>query len=500
MSHSTVDTLIETLEKDEPLFWTWLILLVHIIVTGLLVARIIMSNRSVGATLSWISVMFLLPAFGPIIYLLIGELRLGSKRETLVKGLRGATRRRYHALDRPDLRVDWHGPHEDCEMIARAGHRMFDVPALPGNRFVLYSDWQTVFDKLIDDINSAKVNCDLEFYIWHYAGRVLEVAEALERAASRGVVCRLLLDDMGSRRFLRSPEAKRMHQAGVQIQAALPGGLWRMLFVRFDLRLHRKIVLIDDQIAWTGSLNLVDPRYFKKEANVGQWIDAMVRIEGPAVESLAVTFQADWYVETDSKGPDLPDVTGDQPVRKKGSTIIQALPSGPAYRVEAIERLLITAIYTAKRELIITTPYFVPSEALQMALASAAIRGVKVIVILPAKVDSLLVRWASQAFKNELMQSGVFIAKFSGGLLHTKSVTIDGNVSLFGSLNMDPRSFRLNFEITLAVYDSQFTSNLRQLQQSYLDQSEIIDATQWSKRPFLTTFGERVARLMGPLL
>jgi cardiolipin synthase len=168
--------------------------------------------------------------------------------------------------------------------------------------------------------------------------------------------------------------------------------------------------------------------------------------------------------------------------------------------VEAIERLLITAIYTAKRELIITTPYFVPSEALQMALASAAIRGVKVIVILPAKVDSILVRWASQAFKNELMQSGVFIAKFSGGLLHTKSVTIDGNVSLFGSLNMDPRSFRLNFEITLAVYDSQFTSSLRQLQQSYLDQSEIIDAAQWSKRPFLTTFGERLARLMGPLL
>ena len=264
MAQSTVDTIIETLERDEPLFWTWLILLVHVIVTGLLVARIIMSNRSVGATLSWISVMFLLPVFGPLVYLLIGELRLGSKRERLVKGLRGATRRRYHALDRPDLRVDWHGAQEDFEMIARAGHRMFDVPALPGNHFVLYHDWQVVFEKLIEDINHAKVNCDLEFYIWHHAGRVLDVAEALERAAARGVVCRLLLDDIGSRSFLRSQEAKRMRLAGVQIQAALPGGLWRMLFVRFDLRLHRKIVLIDDQVAWTGSLNLVDPRYFKK--------------------------------------------------------------------------------------------------------------------------------------------------------------------------------------------------------------------------------------------
>lgn len=495
-----MDTLIESLEKDSPLLWTWVILLAHILVTGTLVIRIIMSNRSVGATLAWIAVMFLLPAVGTLTYLLIGELRLGAKREKLVRGLRGATRRRYHALERPDLRVDWHGPHEDCEMIARAAHRMFDVPALPGNRFVLFDTWQAVFDRLIEDIDNAKVNCDMEFYIWHHAGRVLEVAQALQRATARGVTCRLLLDDIGSRSFLRSAEARALRDAGVQIQAALPGGFWRMLFVRFDLRLHRKIVLIDDQVAWTGSLNLVDPRHFKKEAGVGEWIDAMARIEGPAVESLAVTFQADWYVETNSTGPDLPDVTGDQPIRKVGSTIIQALPSGPAYRVEAIERLLITAVYTAKRELIITTPYFVPSEALQMALASAALRGVKVIIIVPAKVDSLLVRWASQAFKNELMQSGVFIAKFSGGLLHTKSVTIDGHVSMFGSLNMDPRSFRLNFEITLAVYDTQFTSNLRQIQQVYLDQSEIIDATQWSKRPFLTTFGERVARLMGPLL
>ncbi len=131
MNQTAVNSIIETLEQDEPLIWTWLVLFVHIVVTGMLVARIIMSNRSVGATLSWISVMFLLPAIGPIVYLLIGELRLGAKREKLVKGLRSATRRRYHALDRPDLRVDWQGSNEDFEMIARAGHRMFDVPALP---------------------------------------------------------------------------------------------------------------------------------------------------------------------------------------------------------------------------------------------------------------------------------------------------------------------------------------------------------------------------------
>ena len=136
----------------------------------------------------------------------------------------------------------------------------------------------------------------------------------------------------------------------------------------------------------------------------------------------------------------------------------------------------------------------------QMALASAALRGVKVIVIVPDKVDSILVRWASQAFVSDLINTGVVVAKFHGGLLHTKSVTIDGRISLFGSLNMDPRSFRLNFEITLAVYDDRFTSDLRSLQQSYLDQSSNVDLEQWRKRSPLTRFAEKAARLLGPLL
>ena len=167
---------------------------------------------------------------------------------------------------------------------------MLQVPTLPGNSFQLISEWEHVFEQLIEDIDSAKINCDLEFYIWHYAGRSEDVAAALERAAKRGVICRVLLDALGSQKFLRSSAARRLRASGVKIQAALPGGLWRLMFVRFDLRLHRKIVLIDDQIAWTGSLNLVDPRFFKLEAGVGQWVDAMMRLEGPAVEALAITF------------------------------------------------------------------------------------------------------------------------------------------------------------------------------------------------------------------
>ncbi len=482
------------------MMWTIAIFLLHIVITLAIVIRVIMSNRSVGASLAWIAVVFMFPMIGPMVYLLIGELRLGAHRVRLVKRLYGPIRRRYEQLDRPYLQVDWSNIGDEGELLSRAGQRMLQVPPLPGNRFELMSEWERVFSELITDIDSAQVNCDLEFYIWHGAGRSEDVAAALERAARRGVICRILLDALGSQRFLRSATARRLQASGVQIQAALPGGLWRLMFVRFDLRLHRKIVLIDDKIAWTGSLNLVDPRFFRQDAGVGQWVDAMMRIEGPAVEALAITFQADWFVETNSTALELPDVTGEQLIEKLGDAVIQVLPSGPANQVEAIERLLITAIYTARRELVITSPYFVPSEALQMALASAALRGVKVTIIVPDKVDSLLVRWASQAFIGDLMNSGVIVAKFHGGLLHTKSVTIDGKISLFGSLNMDPRSFRLNFEITLAVYDEPFTKELRTLQQNYLAQSTLVDLDLWGKRAPLTRFGEKAARLLGPLL
>jgi cardiolipin synthase A/B len=495
-----MDHLLELLVPLKTFAWAAVFLIVNTLIQMAIAIRVVMSRRSVGATLSWITILFALPVIGPIVYLLVGELRLGARRTRLVKHLYQPIQNRYLALDHPRLRVKWDEVGDEWQQLSHCGERMLQVPTLAGNQLELIGDWEEIFDRLIQDIDMAKVNCDFEFYIWHCGGRSNEIVSAIERARQRGVACRILVDALGSQKFLKSQEALRLRNAGAVIVDALPGGLWRLPFIRFDLRLHRKIVLIDDQIGWTGSLNLVDPRFFKKDAGVGQWVDAMVRMEGPAVEALAITFQTDWYVETYDTSDTLPDLTGNQRIQKQGEVAVQVLPSGPANRVEAIERILITAIYSARQEIVISSPYFVPSEALQMALSSAAQRGVKVIIILPAKVDSMLVRFASSTFKGELLEAGVRLAQFHGGLLHTKSVTIDGHVSLFGSLNMDPRSFRLNFEITLAVYDRVFTKTLRELQQSYINQSEMMDAEAWSERSSLLRFVENVARLVSPLL
>lgn len=490
----------DMLEDLKTLHWSaYVVFAIHFVIQVALALRVIMRRRPVGETLAWVLVVFVFPFVGPLVYLLLGELRLGQRRarrfERLFLPIRDWLERLEDRFEDDPLQLS-----TACEQLAQLAERTLRIPCLPGNQLELVGNWKQVFCRLVTDIDAAQSTCHLEFYIWHLGGEADGVAEALIRARQRGVVCRVLVDALGSRRFLRSELADRMRKAGIQIQDALAGGLLRLPFVRFDIRMHRKIVVIDGSVAYTGSLNLVDPRYFKKDAGVGQWVDAMVRIEGPAVESLAITFLADWYVESDDELEEL-RTTGDaRPQPKLADAAVQVLPSGPAYSGGAIEEVLIMAVYAARKELVLTTPYFVPNESLVMALASAAGRGVKVILIVPARVDSRLVRFASQAFKGDLLQAGVRIANFQGGLLHTKSVTIDGQFSLFGSLNLDPRSLRLNFEISLAIYNRQFTALLRELQQSYIDQSELMDLATWQQRPLRQRTAENFARLMGPLL
>ena len=461
--------------------------------------RVIMRQKQVGATLAWLSILLAFPFAGAFIYLLFGELRLGSRRAERASSLHNAYQKRLRAL-RSIATVDWSGIGSACEPMAMLSETAGGIPAIAGNSWELLEDFVTVFDRLIADIDAAKSTCHLEFYIWGVEGVACDVAEALLRATERGVVCRVAVDAVGSHAFLRSETARRLRRGGVFVRAAMPVSLLRMLFVRFDLRVHRKIVVIDGEIAYTGSQNLVDPRFFKKDSHVGQWVDAMIRFRGPAVEALAATFLEDWELDT-GEGLAENDSCGIiHRVAIEGTTVIQAIPSGPAAPEESIRGVLLQSIYSARRELVLTTPYFVPDEPLMLAIVSAALRGVQVTLIVPARVDSKLASLASEPHKGRLADSGVRILAFNGGLLHTKSVTVDGEFSLFGSLNLDPRSLMLNFEITLAVYDRGFTEALRALQERYIASSTRFDLHAWKARPISRRFLENVARLLSPLL
>ncbi|HRO66654.1 MAG TPA: phospholipase D-like domain-containing protein, partial [Pseudobdellovibrionaceae bacterium] len=271
------------------------------------------------------------------------------------------------------------------------------------------------------------------------------------------------------------------------------------LINRPDLRIHRKILIIDRSIAYVGSLNLADPVFFNLNKKVGRWVDAMSRLTGPVVESLITVFLTDWSVETASdygENEKLTRPTGFPP----GKARIQCLASGPAVNASSIEQLIVSAVYLAREEIVMTTPYFIPSEALQYALTSAARRGIRVTLIVPLRMDSRLAQYAGRAFMTELLEAGVHIRLYRGGMLHTKSITIDGRVSFFGSLNLDTRSFRINFEITLLIYDSDFTEKLLALQESYKAGSSRLTLDKERRKTTWNRTKEDIARLLSPLL
>jgi cardiolipin synthase len=464
-----------------------------------LTVRVILRRLPVGTSLAWLMIILIFPLVGGVIYLVLGESRLGLRRARRAAAYResrgpGASQKRLSS----GVDVAALGPAGAA--LARLADATLGAVVLSDNRLELQENAAVAFPALIADIDRAKRSCHLEFYIWSPGGLADEVGAALERAVKRGVQCRVLVDAIGSKAFLKSTLAGDLRRAGVAIVAALPTGLLRLLLRRPDLRMHRKIVVIDDLVGYTGSLNLADPRLFKQNAGVGQWVDALVRVQGPAVDALADTFREDWALETDETIEPVRPATDAPAETSVGKAAVQVLPTGPAARVEAIEQVVLMAIYAATREVVLTTPYFVPSEALLLALLSAAARGVAVTLIVPARVDSRLAHFASRSFQADLLEAGVRVALFKGGLLHTKSITVDGQLSLFGSLNLDPRSLRLDFEITLAIYNAEFTADLRRLQQHYLDGSAVLDLTACRGRSALERFVEDTARLVGPLL
>lgn len=471
--------------------------------------RVIMRKKQHGVTLAWLVVILLFPFIGVLLYLLFGENRISERRARRVQHSFHYYQHWLTTL-RDRAPVNWQSLGAECLPLHNLALQNTGLPAMAGNELALLRTSGDFMSALIDDIEQSRSTCHLEFYIWQEGGMVDDVIAAIGRAADRGVTCRILLDAIGSREFLASKTAEMLREKGVRLREALPAGLIKALVARVDIRNHRKIAVIDGRTAYTGSQNMADPHHFKAEAGVGQWVDVMLRIRGPVVESLAGTFVNDWYLESNSKQLALAASADDlESFRKlmdvhrlepEGDAAVQLVPSGPGFTNEAIHSLLMTTIYAARTELILTTPYFVPDDALLSALKSASLRGVEVMVIIPARNDSKLADYASRARFGELMAAGVHIKLFSGGLLHSKTITVDDEFALFGSVNFDMRSFWLNFETTLVIYDRQACDCLRELQQEYILAARDLNKEDYQNRSVLEQFKENAVLLMGPLL
>jgi cardiolipin synthase A/B len=491
--------MLDWLPSDAPWWLASTILAVDWVIRLALGLRVVMRRGTVGFTLAWLAVLLLLPVLGAVIYLLLGERRLGTTRARRIEALRVP----YRAwLD--DLAAHFPaaatGLGPAAGMMRRQALGAVGIPALPGNRLELISEQDAFFSRLIEDIAACHTTCHLEFYIWEIGGRADDVAQALAAAAARGVTCRVLVDDIGSAAFLRSEVRTRLEAAGVRVLSMLPVGFFRALFARLDLRNHRKLAVLDGLVGYTGSQNIVDPELFKAGTGLGQWVDAMVRLQGPAVEALQVTFLGDWAFET---GEDLKDAAVRFDVRRNdvcGDAIVQVVPSGPGLAPLTIQELILTAIYGSRDDLVLTTPYFIPDDAMMKALIGAAARGVEVTLVVPLRPDGRLVKLAGEAYFEELLSAGVRITRFEGGVLHTKAITVDREVAMVGSVNLDMRSFYLNQEISLLVYNREFAGQVRRLQEDYIGQSANLSAAVWAQRPFKLRLAQNTAQLLSPLL
>ncbi|MDR0805790.1 MAG: cardiolipin synthase [Enterobacteriaceae bacterium] len=478
---------------------SWLLVLGYWLLIASVTLRVLMKRRSVPSAMAWLLIIYIFPLVGIVAYLLFGELHLGKRRAERAKKMWPSTATWLNELKNCRNIFATHISPVSEPLFQLCAHR-HGVPAVRGNRLQLLTTSEDTMKSLIRDIDLAKHSIEMVFYIWQSGGQVDNVAESLMAAARRGVRCRIMLDSAGSMHFFRTPYPALMRAAGIELVEALKVNVLRVFLRRMDLRQHRKIVIIDNNIVYTGSMNMVDPRFFKQGAGVGQWIDLMARAEGPAATMLGIIYSCDWEIETGKRVlPAPPDCT-ELPFEKEAGHTVQVIASGPGFPDEMIHQALLTSVYSSRKQLIMTTPYLVPSDDLLHAICTAALRGIDVNIIVPKKNDSIMVGWASRSFFSELLEAGVKIYQFEGGLLHTKSVLVDGQLSLVGTVNLDIRSLWLNFEVTVVVDDKAFGEDLAYVQNDYIAHSTLLNPEEWAKRPMWQRIIERLFYFFSPLL
>ncbi|MFW6060967.1 MAG: cardiolipin synthase [Phycisphaeraceae bacterium] len=443
-------------------------------------------------SLTWLTLIFFLPEVGLLVYLLVGVSYLGRRRARSHERIVGERRLPSYLAETYRERPEVHP--EQRTMIIQA-EQIGGNSILSGNHVELLPEAGRLVDQLVREIDAAEHHVHLLYYIFWPDAVGERVIAALQRAARRGVQCRLLVDATGSRPLLRSAAMQEMRAAGVRAEAALPVTPWRRKLARLDLRNHRKIAVIDGRTAYTGSHNIVTDDYGNKRA--GRWVDLSVRLTGPAVAQLQAAFLDDWAFETDER-PDDDELF--PPLKPAGQVAAQVVPTGPSHEAETFRRVLVAALNTAQRRIILTTPYLVLDEPSMLALAMAADRGVQVDVIVPRKSDHPLVEAAGRWYYDQLLDANVNVHLYTDGMLHAKTITVDDAFALLGSANLDIRSFYLNFEINVLLYGPEITGELRFAQQRYLAQSQQLNLEQWRARPILRQYVESAAALLSPIL
>lgn len=462
---------------------------------------IIPEGRRPQTAMAWLILVIFAPFFGLLVFLFFGSARIGHRRHRQLTSANRVIERETRGLaaEVPATAPDY------VRSLVHLNHRLASMPLTADNHVTLLPDYGESFAEMIAAIDRAERHVNVEFYIMALDEMTTPFFDALDRAADRGVTVRVLFDHLGTRGIPGYRDLKRRLAASdFEWHLMMPLLPWRGRFRRPDLRNHRKLLVVDDVVGFTGSLNLTHPSYNKpKNVRAGrEWVELWMRLEGPVVATIDALFAADWALETG----EVLDVTThrvDQTPHSAQDAVgvaAQLVPSGPGFEAENNLRLFTALIYNARHRLSLTSPYFVPDETLLYAVTTAAQRGLEVELFVSEQADQFMVGHAQASYYRELLEAGVGIWLYPAPyVLHAKHFSVDDDIAVVGTSNMDMRSFALNYEMSLMIPDRGVVERIRRVEDAYRARSRELTLDEWRRRPRRTRFVDNAMRLTATL-
>lgn len=466
-----------------------------------LVASVLVSaNRRPSSAIAWILLIVFVPFLGVTAFVFVGIGRLPRRRREKQREINRLMFERSSALDRASLPTspDW------LESAVHLNTNLGSLPMLSGNAMRLLDDYGGTLDAMIADIDTARDYVHVMFYILVLDQTTKPFFDALARARARGVQVRVLSDHLSGLMFPRRRETLRaFEEMGAEWRAMLPLRPLRGQWQRPDMRNHRKLVVVDGRVGFTGSQNLIDASYLKP-GNVRrglEWVELMVRMTGPIVAELDAVFVTDWFSETDELLPVDGRASSSNAALTGTTAHAQIVPSGPSFENDNNLKLFVLLLQNARHRISVTSPYFVPEESTLLALITAASRGVRVELFVSEIGDQLLVYHAQRSYYEVLLRAGVAIYLYRAPhVLHSKHFSIDDEVAVIGTSNMDIRSFSLNMEVSVLVRSREFVEQMRQVEDGYRTNSVRMSLEDWLKRPLGQKVRDNLARLTSSLM
>ena len=465
----------------------------------LAIALIFLERRDPTSTWAWLLVLFFIPIFGFLIYLLLGR-QLRQKHLFRWEGRNkiGIEKLIDYQLDAIE--------NETFEFLKTDTEKYGDMIYLhllnnhsvltQDNDVEVFTDGRDKFEALLEDLENARDHIHIQYYIFRLDGIGKRIEEILIRKAKSGVKVRMLFDDIGSR-GLHVKHFKKLMDSGGEVAAFFPA-LLPLINPRLNYRNHRKIVIVDGRIAYIGGFNVGD-EYLGLSKKFGYWRDTHLRIEGSAIHPLQTRFILDWNQASPKTNiqyserffPAIP---------RKGTVGLQIVSSGPDSEWEDIKDGYLKMIFLAKEYIYIQTPYFIPDTSMLDALRIACLSGVDVRIMIPNKPDHMFVYWATYSNIGLLLKAGARVYIYENGFIHAKQIVVDDQVSTVGTANIDVRSFRLNFEVNAFIYDAEKSHELAEIFEEDIQNSTELTLENYLERERLIKVKESVSRLLSPIL